>query len=75
MPDLWYVEELNPFGKWSACRYAGEKPTKRRASGHHRTFRADPRLVPPDLAHLTVAQLHECFSPDGKFRAMHWGSA
>lgn len=71
MPDVWFVEERNPFGQWSPARYEGEKPTQKRVGGRHRVFRADPRPVLQCLSHLTISQLRECFSPDGKFQAMH----
>lgn len=67
---LWFVEELQPTGNFAPAVYCGEKPVEKRAS-HRRKFRRNPVRVPVYLAHLTNAQLRECLSPDGKFRAQY----
>lgn len=67
MPDLWFVEERNPFGGWSPATYHGEKPAEKQIGGRRKEFRNDPELVNEGHRDLTLPQLFEVYSPDGKF--------
>ncbi|OAN76679.1 hypothetical protein A8B82_14870 [Sulfitobacter sp. EhC04] len=67
MPDLWFVEERNPFGGWSPATFSGEKPTEKQVGGRRKEFRNDPERVHPGHRDLTLPQLFEVYSPDGKF--------
>ncbi|OAN71530.1 hypothetical protein A8B82_04410 [Sulfitobacter sp. EhC04] len=67
MPDLWFVEERNPFGQWSPATYHGEKPTEKQIGGRRREFRRDPREVNVGHHYLSLSDLAENYSPDGRF--------
>lgn len=74
-----YAEETDFAGRWNPTTYdqAPRLSDRAEACGHKRVKYCDgsfgPRvrsikLVPRDLRHLTLGQLHAKLSPDGKFR-------
>lgn len=65
---FYFEERMPPVGVWSPCT-APEPPTERTSCGTRRHIRA-VREVPASVEHLTLAQLHEIISPDGRFKAI-----
>jgi hypothetical protein len=77
MPDpLHYYEVTDPMGRWTpqtspaAPRIVKSAGVERLARGTGPRIRG-LRRVPPDLAHLTLDQLRECLSVDGRFYQTH----
>lgn len=67
MSGLWFVEERNPFGQWSPATYCGDQPTEKPTGGRRREFRNPPQKVAPGHCDLTLPQLFEVYSPQGRF--------
>lgn len=78
MTDIWYIETASPLGKWSPALIHGPEPTiegkgerrrlKLNGSTGPRVRAGTPVLVNVGHHHLTLAQLAECYGPDGRFR-------
>ena len=68
---LFYSEEARFDGKWMP-QTSTEPPVVKKSSGINRTLYGGRRIrainkVRECLQHLTLGQLRECYSPDGKF--------
>lgn len=65
--QIWFVEEL-VGGKYVPATYRGAEPERKRVSGRNRVFRNDPVKVHHAHRNLTLKQLFEVYSPDGRFQ-------
>ena len=64
-----YAEERGFNGKWRPVRY-DHKVAEVQAKNGKRGRRCVTE-IPADHAHLTLGQLFECYSRDGRFQAMN----
>lgn len=77
MSTRYYVEERPLSGptKWISKIYNqadGKPPVEKRGPDmRNRVFRKTPVEIPAVFNHLTVGQLEELFSPDGRFYSAH----
>lgn len=62
---LWFWEVRTPLGRWTP-QTSTERPSAVTSDGHRPKMRAIS-LVAPSLEKLTLNQLREVYSPDGKF--------
>lgn len=62
----YFVEERQFDGIWKPAVYHNYPPTSR-AEGGRIEYRFKPVIVPDFLQQLTLDQLRELLSPDGKF--------
>ena len=62
---MFYFEEKK-LGRWRP-RWTPERPDARGADGVKREMRAVAEVM-PQLRHLTLDQLREVYSPDGRFQ-------
>lgn len=83
MADLWYIETASPLGNWCPAIIHGAEPVIE-GSGEGRRLKllhsTGPRVqsgTPVQIAagyeQLTLDQLRQIYSPNGKFRSCRHG--
>jgi hypothetical protein len=66
---LWYFEQRTFDGRWTPCT-SPVRPEERNADGRRLTLRAITEVTPPEYHDLTLDQMWELYSPDGRFQAV-----
>ena len=61
----WFAEQRNIFGKWVPIKTA-ERPDLKKAGARQPEVK-NVTEIPADYEHLTLAQLFNVLSPDGRF--------